>query len=40
MRLTYDVDGDTRTLYVHGLRMEVALSLLPDHAVLEGMTYA
>lgn len=40
MIITYELNGDTRTLYVHGIRMEVALSLLPDDSELAGVQYA
>lgn len=40
MIVTYDVGGETRTLCVHGIRLEVALSLLPDGAQLAGVQYA
>ena len=40
MIVTYEVDGVTKTLCVHGIRMEVALSLLPDGAQLAGVQYA
>lgn len=39
MKVDYVVSGTERTIHAHGLPLELALSLIPDHGRLLGVQY-